>query len=553
MKKRWLWGLLAIVSVLGLRLPQLRAYSPHFLPGGKNYLSVDNFQYASGRLSAIEPFLVKPYTFYTLTIPRWYAENAGGSEVEAIFYCDDEEMDTVSWDPFEDFAAAGGTNFWYVTFQTPADVNYLSFSFEDGRDPLSVAAISEMQLEEGTTFSGWEAYVPGTVTDVNGPYFLGNPVVLSDVDDPLTLEEIQAGIRAFDAIDGEVTEDIEPINDQYSGNRQILGNYTILFRVADRSSNFTEFTMTVKVIDVNPPQITGPGTVLVPHPQTKSLAELKAMLSASDQHEGSVSSTLTVVSDGYSDHSATVGDYEVIFEARDSSGNRSTYSLLVSVVDQAEPVFSGISELTIGYDQRLSAEDVRSFLQAQDGYDGDLTSQIVLISDGYSSHLHQVGQYLLVFAVTDSAGNTAQKTVCVRIVDLIGPILYFDSSVIRIYNTSVLTLTDFTTLLVRADELERDTPYAVDVRFDSYSSHASIPGTYHLTVDFRHPDGSVLTKSLQIVVREKPIGNVDGIPTTPIGEPGFWEKNQSWIVGSAFVILVLAVNALYLVLHRKRL
>ncbi|HRY78171.1 MAG TPA: hypothetical protein P5154_05345 [Candidatus Izemoplasmatales bacterium] len=551
MKRIWLFALLTLVTIAGSPGPRLQAYSPHYLPGGKNYLSADNFQYASGRLSAIEPFLVKPYTDYALTLPRWYAENAAGSEVTLTFFCDEEELDTLIFDPYDDFSDSGGTNYWFMTFRTPVDVNYLSLSFEDGRDPFSVTAISEMQLEEGTTFTGLEAYVAGTVTDVNGPYFQGNPVVISNVDDPLSLEDIQAGISAFDVIDGEVTGDIEVISDQYTGNRTILGNYTILFRVSDQCLNSTEFTMTVKVVDVNPPLITGPGTVVVPHPQTRTIPYLAALLTASDQHEGSVVQTLNVVSDGYTANAGTVGDYEVIFEASDTSGNRSTYSLTVSVVDQAAPVFSGISEITIGYDHRLSAEDIRAMLQAQDGYDGDLTTDIILTSDGYSAHLHEVGQYLLVFAVTDAGGNTAEKTVCVRVVDLIGPIIYFDASVIRVYNTTVLTLTDFTTLLVRADELAANTAYVAEVRFDSYTGHASVPGTYHLTVDYVHPNGTLVTKSLQIVVREKPIGNIDGIPVGPVAEPSFFEKNRSWIIGSVLAFPVIVANVIFFFLRRK--
>ncbi|MCK7486589.1 MAG: hypothetical protein MZU97_14490 [Bacillus subtilis] len=90
-------------------------------------------------------------------------------------------------------------------------------------------------------------------------------------------------------------------------------------------------------------------------------------------------------------------------------------------------------------------------------------------SDGYSAHLRQIGAYAVVFEVVDSSGNATQYSVIVNVLDGIGPIVYIDASIVRVYNSEVLTLEDFTTLLVRAGELKAASEYRVTVRFDSYT------------------------------------------------------------------------------------
>jgi hypothetical protein len=520
--------------VLASRLPALDAYSPYYLPGGKNYLCVDNFQYANGLLFSIDQFLIRPYTDYSLTIPRDYSEYGEGSEITIQFWTGDETMDTLVLDAGLDFVPVDGSiNCYFATFKTGPQINMLSISFQDGRDPLSVNTILAMQLEEGTTSTAGvsiDEYIPGTVTDVNGPNFQGNPIVVSDVSQPLTLAQITAGITAYDDIDGNVSNSIVVVSDQYTGNGGILGNYAILFRAADAIGNTTEFTMSVLVVDVTDPVITGPGSVTIPFPQTQTVAELLSLLSASDNYDGNLTPNIVLKTDGYSALSSVIGAYEVVFEVSDASGNTSTYPLTVSVVDSGAPVISGISELVIGYDQKTTVGEIQNSLSAVDGYEGNVTSSITVVSDGFSGHLHQVGEYLIVFQASDAQGNTAQKTIIVKIIDNVGPILYFDSSVIKVYNSTILTLENFTSLLLRAGELSGKQPYKALVRFDSYSDNAAIPGTYHLVLDLEDAEGNIITKTFQIIVGES--GSASTLPDLVPEQPSAWQENLSWIVGS---------------------
>jgi hypothetical protein len=555
MKKATLLILIMTLLFLGIDQAIVQAYSPHYLPGGKNYLSTENFVVSGDYLITNENFLVKPYTNYCLTIPRDYYEY-GGYEVQITYFENETEVDSLILDVNLEFQFVFGENFFYYTFQTPANVNYLGLAFKSGMEELFPSSILEFQLEEGLTSTATgaatEPYVEGTLIDTNGPYFYGETVVISNFDDPLLTADIKAGIYAYDAISGDLTANIQVVLDEYVGNENVLGEYLIVFAVSDTAENVTQFNCTVKVVDVTNPTMSGPESITVPFPGTKTIDQLKALINASDNHDGDITANIVLKTDDYSAFSAVVGEYDVVFQVTDSSGNNQTYALTILVTDEESPVFTGVSEYTLGYDQVMTISGIQSALTAFDGYDLDVTDLISVKEDHYSSHEHQIGEYIIVFSVTDSNGNIAEKTVLMRIVDEIGPIIYMDSAIIRVYNTQVLTLTDFTTLLCKAGELEEFGKYSVSVLNDSYSAFSSIPGRYHITLDFKDSEGNVTTKALQILVKERPSDYVDIVPDLPqVTDPGFLENYGSLLIGGAFFLLSVLTNFMFVVLKKK--
>jgi hypothetical protein len=228
--------------------------------------------------------------------------------------------------------------------------------------------------------------------------------------------------------------------------------------------------------------------------------------------------------------------------------------MTVSVIDQAAPVFSGISEVTLGYDQTMTVAQIQASLTAFDDYDEDVTGMITVQSDGFTTHCHQIGEYVVVFVVEDSSGNSTEKTVFIQVVDEIGPIIYFDTSIVKVYDTTVLSLTDFTTLLKQAGELDESLDYSVTVAYDSYSDHATIPGVYHLTLEFKSPGGEILTKAFQIIVKDRAEDYIGALPKTPMEAiQNFLFENQTWVVGGFFLTLAILTNLIWFFKRRKGL
>ncbi len=550
MRKLWLLIFLGAVFVLAFVSPTVAAYSPHYLPGGTNYLSSDNFERESGYYTSVYPFLIKPNTTYCLALPGEYTAYQQ-YDVILEFYANAAVVTTITLNE-TDFYIWESTTWEYAVFTTPADANYLDLYLFEPDTYFVTHGIEGFQLEEGAAFTGYEAYIEGTLADINGPYFSGNGVVVTNVDDALPLAAITAGLTATDAVDGDLTAAISVVLDGYSANIGILGSYIITYRVADAAGNVTEFQITVLVVDVTAPMFGGVESIRVPYPAVLTPAAIRDEINASDNYDGDLSDEIVLQTDGYSANAATIGSYEVVFSVADSSGNAAYKTVTIEVIDETAPIFSGPATYTIGYDNPLTVATIASALTVMDDYDADLTAAITVKSDGYSAHMKKIGAYSIIFQVADSSGNVSEYTVLVNVVDSIGPVVYVDASIVRVYNSTVLTITDFTTLLIRAGELPRAEGYTVTVRFDSYSSHALTPGIYHLALDIVSPEGALVIKTFQIYVAEPPtIAVVDPGPGT--ADTGANDSNlKAYIIGGALILVLVASNALWFFKMKKR-
>ncbi len=547
MKKYLVILLLIGVFVLASNLA-VKAYSPHYLPGGKNYISSENIRKVANEIQTINPFLVKTYTEYTFFVSRDYVDGAPFNLTLQI-YENDFIVDDMSFsDDVLDFNDDGA----YITFVTPADCNYIGFVFTDNGSYVQGTELLGVQLEEGSVPTSYETYVPGSVIDTSSPYFISSGMILSYFDQPITLEEIKNSLTAIDDIDGDLSEFIVVVEDNYTVNNDILGDYSIIFEVSDFSNNTTQLTVMVSVIDILPPVFSNVGEIIAVYGNTFSVQDILSMLNASDNYDGDISTQIELVFDGYTSNSQVVGLYQMEFKVSDSSGNESFYTQDIRVVDDQGPIIGGIDSLSIGYDNYYTISDIISNLTVTDNYDDDSTLEFVLETDGYSSNKSKIGSYILQFSVTDSSGNKTLKNVTVNVVDEIGPVVYFNSSIIQIYTDMVMSLDDFATLLVQTNELSRDSLITIRIRYDSYSKFSNQPGTYHMYLDFEDGYGKVLSKDFEIKVINRPVDHIYLPKESNIINAGFFEKNKSLIVSGGIVSLTTSLNLLWVLKLKKR-
>lgn len=550
MKRCILLALLFIVLLYG-NSTNVLAYYPHALPEGRNYLSQDNFETVDDYYQTIEPFLVIPNTEYLLTIPCSY-KMSRNPETLVTFFMDSEEIDSLSYDGFN-YVTYSGFMVDYVTFTTPEDCNYLALEFLDGEGFfIETTNQSGIMLEEGVVYSGYEMYLPGTIVDTDAPYFQSAGTVISYVDTPISVAEIQSGLIAYDAIDGDVSESIVLKTDNYTAYCDTLGTYSLVFSVADTSLNEKEITIQVSVVDVVKPMFSPIDTVIAVYPNAYSEADLLAMMQASDNYDGSLTSEIQIMTNGYQANSQVLGTYPVEFSVTDSSGNQAFYTMDIRVVDEEAPILSGTETIVVGYDQCLTPAGVKETLCVIDNYDAVSDLSIELVEDTYSLHHRSLGEYQMVFQSTDSSGNTSTKTVLIEVVDQIPPVVYYDFAVIQTYTDRVLTIQEITTLLTHSKEIDQNKTYQVVVEYDSYSRHMTTPGTYHLSLTYEDESGVVTIKELQVVVKEKPETSIVSpeLETVPDRLP-FFQNVRNLVIGG-LVLLLAATNILWVFLLKKR-
>jgi hypothetical protein len=440
-----------------------------------------------------------------------------------------------------------------LTFMVPPEANFLMLGFVDVANEYEPPIIGTFQLESGLVFTGYEAYVDGSVVDTQGPEISGQAVVISDVSNPVYSGDILASLSAYDAIDGDMSDHLAIVEDNYADRESILGEYEIIFAVTDSQTNTTEFSIIVKVVDVTAPYFADIGEIDIPFGQVKTVDQLKEILSVSDNYDASVPmSSIIIVSEDYFGNEAVVGSYSMVFQATDTSGNESTHELTINVVDEVFPIITGPATMAIGYDHQTPIASILAAYSVTDNYDGDLTAQLIVKTNSYSTHHNQIGDYVVIFRVVDSSGNASEKTLIVSVIDQVGPIIYLDKAIITVYNTTVLSLTDFTGLLIKAGEIPNQR-YTISIKYDSYSSHALNPGTYHLSLDLNGEDGSVISKDLVVVVKDKPLESIGEIPIVDANttRPTI-NAYIGYITSSALLLTGILTNFLWWKSKRKK-
>lgn len=550
MKKKLILICVMIVSIMFINVVNIMAYSPHYLPGGRNYLSADNFYYESSySYRNIDEFLVKPYTEYTLTMPDDLYEDQF-NDVTLSFYENNVVVDTLHITPGM-FSTANG-DWFYSTFTTTSVTNYMSIEFEDGFGYFASGSAHEVQLEEGSSFTGFEPYVEGELIDTSAPYFQNAGTVISYYDSPIAITEIQSALTAYDSVDGDVTNSISLITDGYTGHIDTLGVYDCVFEVSDAANNISQVTIKVEIVDVLAPVFSDIGTVQAVYPNTYSTNDVLAMLSASDNYDGDLSSSITMINDNYTAGSNIVGTYTMEFEVTDSSGNGQTYLQEIEVVDNDYPIITGVTSLSVGYDEVVTREQILTNINYTDNYDSQENLEIVLDSDNYTSNSTTLGNYEMIFSVTDSSGNKTIQAVTINVVDGIGPVVYFNSSIIQTYTDTVMELPDFTQLLINTNEIEGDMDYYVTVRYDSYTRNYNTPGTYHIKLNLANDAGQEYNKDLEIRVIDRPADYVHLDSQIMDTEPSFFEDFKTYIMGGCLSVLLLVSNVVWVVVFKRK-
>jgi hypothetical protein len=548
MKKIAMMLILGFTLVLGME-PSLFAYEPHSMPGGKNYLAIDNFAIINNESYSMDAIMVKPNTNYALAVKMIYVE--AGGEVMIDFLIDGAPYSQATYidNAFDD---TSNPDFRFITFKTPPTVNYLHLLFRPGGDFFTYGNVGQFQMEEGTFFTGYEAYAEGTIFDTVGPVFIGMSTIYSNVDNPLHISEILSAFTAHDAVDGDVTNNIDIVSDGYTNQQTITGRYMVVLEASDSSGNTNQVVFHVEVVDVTAPMITGPSEMTVVYPNVRTLASIQSSYAWSDNYDPQNLLTLEVVSNDYAGNEAILGTYTIVLRVTDNSGNESEKSISIHVVDQTEPIITGPSVMSLGYHLTMTETEILDLFDAQDDHDGDVTTQLEINLNEYTANQTNIGSYNVVIATIDSSGNRTEHTLTVNVVDLIGPIVYFDTSVIAVYNNTYLLLSDITKLLIRSNVLaNRD--YDVRVVFDSYTRYAQVPGTYHMRIEYEDVEKTISTQNLQIVVRLAPSDYIPKIeePMMP-NEPSFWSKYWGWFGSGFFFLAAGTSNFVWWKLSKKK-
>ena len=339
-----------------------------------------------------------------------------------------------------------------------------------------------------TDSSGNGSTISRTVTVVAAetPIDTTDPVIAINGSSELTIQAgstyEDAGATCTDETDGSLQVTTTGTVDTSSP-----GTYTVTYACTDSSGNGSTISRTVTVVDTTDPviAINGSSELTI---QAGSTYE-DAGATCTDETDGSL--TPITISDTVD--TSSPGTYTVTYACTDSSGNRSTISRTVTVVDTTDPVITlnGPPELTI--QAGSTYEDAGA--TCTDETDGSLTP--ITISDTVDTS--SPGTYTVTYACTDSSGNGSTISRTVTVVAAETPIDTTDP-VITINGSPELTIQAGSTYTEQGATCTDDTDGSLQVTTTG-TVNAAAPGTYTVTYTCTDSSGNNATADRIVFVR----------------------------------------------------
>lgn len=337
----------------------------------------------------------------------------------------------------------------------------------------------------GATFSNYEGeeyFVSSGVYKIKSPgqeyvmlYNLGSQTPLFSADDYGLLINTTVNIIFADSEGTEYVVTPGEYRITSPGQRYLnlfeVGNETCLFYTDD-------IGFTLRFADNLRPAISGQENFVTNINDPKDVAYFQSFLSAFDETDGDVTNRITVKTDNYTANKSVLGTHQIIFAVTDLSGNESTLTVYVRVVDVDAPVISGNTSIAqIGYKETWNINAFKSTLSVTDNYDSLTNADITIKTDNYTANKTKLGTYDVVFSATDASGNEATLTKQVRVIDNIKP-TFSGPTTIATSNTTIITESEIRSQLTAHDEIDGNITSKIQLVTDNFTGHGNKVGTY---------------------------------------------------------------------------
>ncbi|MCD4827360.1 MAG: hypothetical protein K8Q99_06255 [Acholeplasmataceae bacterium] len=480
------------------------------LPTGRNYFDFRLMLKNPGdeqTYYTIEAFKVKPNTDYTFVMSQAFLKDLYPNienEVLAItFYPTTEVLDY----PYIKDEINGLV---YVEFtNTGEHIGIDSIHIPENH----ISPNYEMVLYEGdySDFFGFEPYLS------NDEQINHQGKLLINYDQLLSLETISSYIDATNPLDEAISLDVT--SDTYSSSDKSPGLYEIIYE-ANYNQIKKQFFLMIEVEDLTPPVISITEPIEVPLVDKVGINTIKTYISVSDNVDDMDYHDLTVTQDTYST-ATNIGTYSITVSATDTSGNLSTLTFDVDLIDTMGPTIKGTDEiyLYVG-DDTLSHEDILSYYTVTDDV-GVNQNNLHISLDQYLAQT-EVGVYHIVISATDYASNRTDKDVYIHVIDNRGPEFNINEAyIITVTPEELKSDSDIISWL--SLKLEDEGIHATHLNIDhnEYALRGSTKGQYYVYLNYEVDDQIYQTRVLMDVVDEsgfefKPIYLLSLIPVVPI-------------------------------------
>ena len=370
----------------------------------------------------------------------------------------------------------------------------LSSSYSIVYDYKSFTSNSENTLLYNTSKLNKEGLLKGyaTIEDRLAPTINGyKDLYITNIDNPISLSTILLGITAMDETDGNITDKIQIIYDNYTPNITTIGTYTIILSVSDNLNNKSSATINIELQDTAPPLIDGESSYISYLSSPLNTSQIKANLIVSDNYYKNLEAELYICEDNYTQNKDRPGIYNLFFCVYDLSNNYSTpFKIDIEVKDDISPTIDGLSYYTSYLSSPLTIKEITYSLIALDN-NKDITDRIYILEDYYSNYQNAPGEKSLFLQVKDDFNNPSSPfKITINLVDDIKPQI-FGLNTFTSYMSHPLTTSYIKQQLVAIDNIDNDISSSIEIIEDSYTNNINKTGTYYLTFQVKDSSDNI--------------------------------------------------------------
>ncbi|MDY0277165.1 MAG: hypothetical protein RBQ97_03675 [Acholeplasma sp.] len=360
-------------------------------------------------------------------------------------------------------------------------INYIEVTYDDNTEiidlEIEIEAVDGRVIYINDSFDGGGRFIgdfhlfsPFVKTSV--PAISGKDTIINNVSSPYTLDQIKniAEIVALDEYEGNITSKITVKTDSYSANKAKKGTYQITYKVTNTAGLSTEYTLNVVNQDFDKPILTGPSTSSISYKTTVSNADIINKYTATDNYD----TTLTIKVDSTNYVANKVGTYTYNLSVSDSSGNKTTATHTLTVVDDVKPVITDVNEgiVQFNFKDKITNADLLLNISASDEVDGNLTSQIKVVDNPIEPKL---GVYTVVYEVSDKAGNKQTYSREFEIITTSLPKIYVSENLLSIEDVNEMTIDQLAQVYATYNNIEM---MSYEVLVNEYEGNETTAGTY---------------------------------------------------------------------------
>lgn len=326
----------------------------------------------------------------------------------------------------------------------------------------------EVYIESFTNFKMY--FVKDTeYTKVND-----NLVLIVNVDHPTELTELNSLFGAWDNYNGNITDSITVIEDNYSAHMHVTGFYTVTIEASDQSLNKKSFTYTVWVKDLEAPEVEPLEDIYVSYTESLDIMTLLDQIVATDNYTDDLD--ISINDENYSGNEQTVGTYFIEYMIDDFNGNAVTIRQNIHVIDDVPPVITGQFYHLMEVENFIRPNDMLSPMRATDAIDQE-PIKVYLISTTYVKHT--VGTFIAIVGAKDIYGNESTAEIIIEVKDSTAPEFFIKIPQINLNPSHVYSVDE---LLGLVESLLTFSYSDIEIVENNYAGNEHKPGVYLVTL-----------------------------------------------------------------------